>query len=354
MSKWYTKYPYYPEYCTTPDQMNTRNIPPLQVPYGIKSQLIHVTAVIRHGARAPHADKCWSGWNEQKWNCELKTFISPPPEPDMLVLEGVTTNVSNVDRRSAMFLFEKHYDAFETSPTFSNILNGTCEVGQLLLRGYVQEKFNGEMLRKIYTRQKGANNNRNNSSSDNMVLFDFNQESEYRPYEEPALFFRSDDEQRTMMSGQVLLRGLFGDIIQQHAEELKVPQGDPVIVVHTTDSEQNIFDPNIDLCPRLQALYDEAVLSKGYQDRFVKSKERKMMQTLMEKDLGIEKKDFETFQSSAQDCMMTAICNDHMLPPILDDFRTGNGGGGRNFEQMRNFVSIYFQAAILSIGSCSN
>ena len=66
MSKWYTKFPHYPEYCSTQDQMNTRNIPPLKVSDGINTQLVHVTAIIRHGARAPHVEKCWSGWNKQK------------------------------------------------------------------------------------------------------------------------------------------------------------------------------------------------------------------------------------------------------------------------------------------------
>ena len=143
------------------------------------------------------------------------------------------------------------------------------------------------------------------------------------------------------MIGQVLLRGLFGDILQEHAEKLQAPQVHPSIVVHTTDSSQNIFEPNIALCQKLQALYNEAVQSKGYQDRFVKSEERKIMQTIMRNNLGIDSEDFETFQGAAQDCMMTAICNDHMIPLlILDDFGTENGKEGSNFERMRNFVTI--------------
>eukprot|EP00339_Tiarina_fusa_P007802 CAMPEP_0117057176 /NCGR_PEP_ID=MMETSP0472-20121206/39683_1 /TAXON_ID=693140 ORGANISM="Tiarina fusus, Strain LIS" /NCGR_SAMPLE_ID=MMETSP0472 /ASSEMBLY_ACC=CAM_ASM_000603 /LENGTH=86 /DNA_ID=CAMNT_0004773937 /DNA_START=60 /DNA_END=316 /DNA_ORIENTATION=+ len=51
---WYTRYPSYPPYCSTPDEMATRAIPNLQDHhdslYG-ETRLLHVTAAIRHGAR---------------------------------------------------------------------------------------------------------------------------------------------------------------------------------------------------------------------------------------------------------------------------------------------------------------
>ena len=49
-----------------------------------------------------------------------------------------------------------------------------------------------------------------------------------RPYEYPNLSYRADDDQRTIMSGQILLRGMFGDLIQQHSLELDSSQSDPV------------------------------------------------------------------------------------------------------------------------------
>ena len=47
-----------------------------------------------------------------------------------------------------MFLFEKQYDALKEP--LSNELGGTCQVGQLLLRGYEQELRNGRYLRSAY------------------------------------------------------------------------------------------------------------------------------------------------------------------------------------------------------------
>lgn len=36
----------------------------------------------------------------------------------------------------AMFLFEKRYDARHRPPNLANGMNGTCQIGQLLLKGY--------------------------------------------------------------------------------------------------------------------------------------------------------------------------------------------------------------------------
>jgi ubiquitin-like domain-containing CTD phosphatase 1 len=53
---WYTKYDSYPQYCSTPDEMDARSIPPLQNDYSYgETRLLHVTALIRHGARTPWA-----------------------------------------------------------------------------------------------------------------------------------------------------------------------------------------------------------------------------------------------------------------------------------------------------------
>jgi hypothetical protein len=169
-----------------------------------------------------------------------------------------------------------------------------------------------------------------------MVLFDLNQDMEHRPYEEPSLYYRSDDDQRTIMSGQVLLRGLFGDIIQQHSEELGA-QIDPTIAVHTADRSQDILSPNPKVCPRLQDLYDEATKSKEYIDRFVKSEESKAMQKIATEHLGVNRTDMDMFQFEAQDCLMTAICNDRDLPSVLDDF--GDENGNHNFDRMNKYVS---------------
>ena len=90
----YKKYAAYPPYCSTPDEMEKRAVPPLKKGDGPprgegtseESRLVHVTALIRHGARTPYAAApyyvCWDGyWDDPEtgsWDCELKTYVSPP------------------------------------------------------------------------------------------------------------------------------------------------------------------------------------------------------------------------------------------------------------------------------------
>ena len=249
----YSLYPSYPRYCSTPEEMATRAIPPLSSSAPEHSQLVHVTAVIRHGARTPWSDnmQCWDGyWADPAtavWNCELTTLTSPPSPPFIADVEDDPAP-SEIDNErdaavgdDAMFLFEKRYDALHDPPVLANAFNGTCQMGQLLLRGYEQELANGKHLRDAYVYAAGPNGDamfKDGSgaaaSDPRMRLFDLNADggADYAPYEEPHLYYRADDEQRTLMSGQVLLRGLFGPEIATDAKRRGV---DPVIVLHTAD-----------------------------------------------------------------------------------------------------------------------
>jgi hypothetical protein len=128
---WYKRYPVYPPYCSIPAEMEKRDIPPVadDVRLG-ESRLVHVTAVFRHGARAPVKGNlnCWDGYLESEdtgvWNCDLKTITSPPTPKEVSEDEG-QGNKGGV----AMFLFEKHYDALlDSKDNLSNSLNGTCQV----------------------------------------------------------------------------------------------------------------------------------------------------------------------------------------------------------------------------------
>ena len=86
-SSWYTKYDSYHEYCSTPEQMNKRRVPPLQEdnPDLGETRLVHAAVVVRHGARTPWAGpptlQCWDGyWDdpENRWDCSLTTILAPP------------------------------------------------------------------------------------------------------------------------------------------------------------------------------------------------------------------------------------------------------------------------------------
>ena len=84
----YSRYEAYPPYCSAPDEMERRAVPPLS--RGARddgsSRLVHVTALVRHGARTPYAGapayRCWRGyWDDAEtgvWDCDLKTYTSPP------------------------------------------------------------------------------------------------------------------------------------------------------------------------------------------------------------------------------------------------------------------------------------
>jgi hypothetical protein len=153
-TKEYTRYTQYHPYCSTPAQMSNRAIPPLQYASNSSAsipQLVHVTALIRHGARTPFASppiyKCWNGyWTDPTtgmWNCDLKTYISPPSADRGAVI----TEEGEVLEEEPDFLFEKRYDALAFGGggrnRTGNELNGTCQLGQLLMRGYEQELQNG-------------------------------------------------------------------------------------------------------------------------------------------------------------------------------------------------------------------
>ena len=244
-STWYKRYPAYPEYCSIPDEMQRRAIPSLQEDSRLgETRLMHVTSVIRHGARTPYASglDCWDGyWTNPEtgvWDCNLTTILAPP-------LEATRDT-------SVMFLFEKKYDALQ--PPLANELNGTCQVGQLLLRGFQQELQNGNHLRKAYV-YDGSNMNHDVR----MRLLDTS--SSGTLFQE--LYYRSDDDQRTLMSGQVLLTGLFGEELLDHAKQ---NASHPVIPLHTADRKRDILTGEDALCPRLTELQDEAKASQEYKD----------------------------------------------------------------------------------------
>eukprot|EP00565_Helicotheca_tamesis_P002243 CAMPEP_0185738278 /NCGR_PEP_ID=MMETSP1171-20130828/32455_1 /TAXON_ID=374046 /ORGANISM="Helicotheca tamensis, Strain CCMP826" /LENGTH=619 /DNA_ID=CAMNT_0028409445 /DNA_START=55 /DNA_END=1911 /DNA_ORIENTATION=- len=331
----YTRYPKYPPYCSVPEDMEKRGVPPLQSS-DLKTKLVHVTSVIRHGARTPWSDQmmCWDGyWQDPElgiWNCDLTTMISPPSAPFVTEVENDPTKVNDEigaeSGSSSMFLFEKRYDALNHPPHLTNLLNGTCQKGQLLLKGYEQEMANGRHLREAYVHDGLPSSSGPASTDDRMRLFDLTGDDDgsaslggRKPYEEPNLRYRADDEQRTMMSGQVLLRGMWGDIIAKDSAETGE---NPVIIVHTGDYSVDVLAPRESNCPRLSELREEAEQSETFQT-FNTSEEANILRTLMVEELGND------FTDNIHDCLMTTMCTDRKLPDILADYGSPNDGGGK-------------------------
>jgi hypothetical protein len=322
-NSWYKRYPKYPPYCSTPEMMNERGIPPLKTNDRVgDSRLLHVTSVIRHGARTPYSSNldCWDGYWENAetaiWNCNLTTFLAPPSltSKDDAAATGGEDNV--------YFLFEKIYNALQAP--LKNKLNGTCQVGQLLLRGFSQELANGKHLRTAYTFD-GSNMDHNVR----MRLLDLSS-TDPRPFE--LLKYRSDDDQRTLMSGQVLLFGLFGNEFVEHAKQQK---SHAVIPLHTADRDADILSPAESICPKLSNLRDAAENSHDYK-AFVTSNEYKRLRTFIDKELGKG-----TMTHDALDCIMTTICTDRPLPAAIDDYGRNNTSTNL-LQQIYESVSVVF------------
>jgi hypothetical protein len=295
-STWYKRYPAYPVYCSTPEEMQRRGIPPLQDDDKLgETRLVHVTSVIRHGARTPWSSSidCWDGyWTNPEtgvWNCNLTTFLAAPP-----LTEEVGLGVEHV-----YVLFEKQYNALQFP--LKNELNGTCQVGQLILRGFPQELQNGNHLRTAY-----AYDGTNMDHDIRMRLLDTT--SATSPFQQ--LYYRSDDDQRTLMSGQVLLRGLFEKEFKHHA---KTNTTHMIIPLHTADRNVDILSGDEEHCPRLQELQQQAQDSKEYKD-YENSEQVQLLRNFMEQELG------QVMEDEAIDCIMTTICTDRPLPEALDDY----------------------------------
>jgi hypothetical protein len=324
---WYKRYAQYPEYCSTPAEMHARRIPPLRDdnPHLGETRLVHVTTVIRHGARTPWSSnqECWKGyWDSDEtgiWNCDLTTILAPPTPTEVKEEEGD----HQMKADNAMFLFEKKYDALaDPKDGLTNELKGTCQLGQLLLQGYEQEIQNGQFLREayLYDGQKYDHDER-------MQLLDISFE-EYSPWDSTNLHYRADDDQRTLMSGQVLLRGLFGPEVTKEFEKTKVY---PTIPVHTADRKRDILDANEKVCPKLVNLRQEAEQSKEYQ-QFNNSLKAVGIRNFKATKLGKT-----ATNDQLLDCLMTTMCTDRPLPEIINDY----GNTTSWFRALSEFVSVW-------------
>ena len=353
--KSYTKYSHYPPYCSTPQEMDKRAIPPLSNDdTTVQTQLVHVTALIRHGSRTPFAGapsyKCWNGyWESQDtgvWNCDLLTYMSPPASTKEKGKE--VDEHGNLLDEEPDFLFEKRYDALLPEQTATgisgsiqtgNILNGTCQMGQLLARGYEQELSNGKHLRQAYFYDGDNTADEHAAADPRMRLWDLTKENSsvlpHDPsiigdptkaiFQEPNLKYRADDEQRTLMSGQVLLRGLFGPELAATGDDETA-----VIKLHTADYNVDVLTPNEKVCPRGGELRSEAYASDEYKSWALTSIEAKTTKSLMKVKFGIDE-----VPEDILDCMMTTICTDRNLPDALNDY---DGTGNGNFEVVSDFA----------------
>jgi hypothetical protein len=298
--EWYKRYSHYPDYCSTPTQMYQRSIPPLKHDSKLgETRILHVTSIIRHGARTiskPHT--CWPGfWESEEtgvWDCDLTTILAPPTPTEILQEEG-----RHVGFKNAMFLFDKRYDAFQDPENgYSNVLNGTCELSQLILQGYEQEITNGKFLRTAYLYEEGSYEH-----DERMRLFDISDDSDVAPWDNHNLYLRSDDDQRTLLSGQILLQGLFGPELQKLTEEKHTF---PTIPIHVADITRDILGGNEAQCPRLKEIRTQ---NSPQFRQFYNSRASQSVRGYMDKHLSTDK--------GLLDCLMTTVCTDRPLPESI-------------------------------------
>ncbi|KAL4087200.1 hypothetical protein PRIC1_013097 [Phytophthora ramorum] len=168
-------------YCNAMDGIEATRIPPLTPEQAeVVESLEQVQIIARHGARAPYARLfCWD---------------SPKHNPMNTEWDCTTTSVSsqdiNQDEKSKGFgrLYRKSYMGGH------NILKGDCVVGGLLPLGRQQHKINGQFLRDAYV------------GDGPLKLFPTANLSHLELNE---IYLRSDDQERTLGSGQALIDGLF-------------------------------------------------------------------------------------------------------------------------------------------------
>jgi ubiquitin-like domain-containing CTD phosphatase 1 len=130
-------------------------------------------------------------------------------------------------------------------------------------------------------------------------------------YQEPNLRYRADDEQRTLMSGQILLRGLFGPEILAADED----DDTTVIKLHTGDYKKDVLVINKNICPRVGDLEAEAYESEEFKQWNETSVEVQIIRKFAQTKLGLDVIPFGIL-----DCLMTTMCTDRPLPELIDDY----------------------------------
>jgi hypothetical protein len=329
--EWYTKYPQYPDYCSTPAQMASREIPPF--PHEDKrslgeTRIVHVTSILKHGARTiiggqAKDNQCWEGYWENPetgvWNCPLTTTLAPPTPERVYQEEG------NKDmKEECMILYDKTYDALKFHGGDKNVLNGTCQLGQLILQGYEQQIKNGQFLRSAYLYQEGSYDHDTRTR-----LFDVSEDSDIKPWDGHNLYLRSDDTQRTLMSGQILMRGLFEQELLWERFQYggQFDGGTPTIPVHTADRSRDILGGFQEVCPKLDAIQSESETSAEYL-KFYNSEESQQVREFMEAQLSHDQ--------GLLDCLMTTVCTDRPLP---ERFGIYNPSPNSWFNRIAAYVS---------------
>jgi hypothetical protein len=280
-------------YCAPLGDVEAQKIEPLPEAFRTGMlKLLQLQVLIRHGARAPWANhRCWAG-SEAGWNCKMTNLMRPDAARD-----DVLTTQPPVRR-----LFRKLY------AHGGNDLGGDCQVGQLLQLGFDQQRANGRSLAAAYV-GKG----KLFAAADLRTL----------PSTQRDFFLaRSDDMQRTVMSGQALFDAMFA--------ERRYAAGNPgsarhrdawVVPWHVRDRDRDTLAPNAARCPRLALARWSALRSPAHAalrgSAAIADLTRRVAAVFGPRfDWG--RRGWERDGSAVTDCLLTAHCNGRALPAGVD------------------------------------
>lgn len=257
--------PYSPHYCAK--DIASDELKPLNPMQAKKvSRLIQVQSFFRHGSRIPwQKNSCWKNYNIDWSECDV--FMLNLPQR------------AGVNSVSEKVYFRKKYDGS------ANQFSGNCMIGQLVGEGYEQEMTLGKLLRNRYAGNSSFGLFNSNSWSSELA----NQ-----------VYFRSDDDTRTLMSGQLILSSLF-DFSRS---------GGAVIDLHTGEYSLDWIYPNSKICPRLVDLTNAAYSSIDYQERNSSQHVNGMVDQLNAIFGGSNYWSWNTYL----DCVMTSICTGRDIP----------------------------------------
>lgn len=277
-----------PAYCSE-DSVNissshipTKSIPPLSAfELSQVGSLNQVQLILRHGSRTPYsAHACWENYDVEWNNCGVTTLMEASPsytDPD----------------RPYSWLYRKLYDGSD------NYLGGNCHTGQLIHDGYIQEVVNGRLLNEAYM----------SNSNPNLNLFDTTTSPEI---DYSLIYLRSDDDERTVMSGQVLMSSMFDEYLSNDAA------AESILEWHTGDYGLDTLYPNHEVCPYLDVIQANAGASTDFQLLNTSAHTASMSESL---DAILGEGYWMWEKSELLDCYMTTVCTGREIPD-------GNGTGG--------------------------
>jgi len=175
-----------------------------------------------------------------------------------------------------------------------NVLPGTCQLGQLTPQGRQQHVENGRNVRAAYG--------------------DFLPKS----YVAEDFLLRSDDQPRTIISGQAFFDGLFSVKTERpFMSFLGLGEKEAPVQWNVMDKVKENMYPNFHVCPRLNRLVKAAKEGKAFKHHLktVHDPLHERLATVMGAKTKKEKKKIKN--THVLDCLQTHICHGQPVPKAL-------------------------------------